>query len=76
MPQWASGEGGGGSEAESPGKIMLYYDEPSEYYVNKVEVDVDVRIENAGGKLKWFGKPTVDCSTEPVLFGMNYTYFN
>ncbi|KAL0893006.1 hypothetical protein ABMA27_014669 [Loxostege sticticalis] len=48
MPQWASGEGGGGSEAESPGKIMLYYDEPSEYYVNKVDVDVDVRIENAG----------------------------
>ncbi|XP_028174681.1 class A basic helix-loop-helix protein 15-like isoform X2 [Ostrinia nubilalis] len=48
MPQWASAEGGGGSEAESPGKLMLYYDEPSEYYVNKVDVDVDVKIENAG----------------------------
>ncbi|CAH0397915.1 unnamed protein product [Chilo suppressalis] len=45
MPQWASGEGGG-SEAESPGKIMVFYDEASEYYDNKI--DVGVKIEPAG----------------------------
>ncbi|CAG9786192.1 unnamed protein product [Diatraea saccharalis] len=46
MPQWASGEGGG-SEAESPGKTMVFYDEASEYYENKI--DVGVKIEPAGG---------------------------
>ncbi|KAL4712296.1 hypothetical protein ACJJTC_004058 [Scirpophaga incertulas] len=45
MPQWASGEGGG-SEAESPEKPMDFYDEASEYYDNKL--NIDVKIEPAG----------------------------
>lgn len=48
MPQWASGEGGG-SEAESPDQMMLYYeDETSEYYDNKP--DIADKIEQAGGE--------------------------
>ncbi|XP_075973463.1 basic helix-loop-helix family member dimmed [Anticarsia gemmatalis] len=47
MPQWASAEGGGGSEAESPDQTMLYYeDETSEYYDNKP--DIADKIEQAG----------------------------
>lgn len=48
MPQWASGEGGG-SEAESPDQVMLYYeDETSEYYETKP--DIAEKIEQAGGE--------------------------
>lgn len=47
MPQWASAEGGG-SEAESPDQMMLYYeDETSQYYDNKP--DIADKIEQAGG---------------------------
>lgn len=46
MPQWASAEGGG-SEAESPDQVMLYFeDETSEYYDNKP--DIADKIEQAG----------------------------
>lgn len=49
MPQWASAEGGG-SEAESPDQVMLYFeDETSEYYDNKP--DIADKIEQAGGKI-------------------------
>lgn len=49
MPQWASAEGGG-SEAESPDQMMLYYeDETSQYFDNKP--DIADKIEQAGGKI-------------------------
>lgn len=49
MPQWASAEGGG-SEAESPDQMMLYYeDETSQYYDNKS--DIADKIEQAGGEI-------------------------